>query len=364
MDPASGAAAAGTGMMVDPLWASGALAVVTVALLAAWLVRSILRGRPQRPALEQEPTDAPASSTRAPAWTERLRLAMARSREGLAERLNALMGVAGLDPAAMEGLEEALLRADVGVRTTERLLARVRATVAAGDATAASLRQALRAEMIALLGEARPLQPPTGSPWVILVVGVNGSGKTTTVGKLAARFRREGRKTLIAAADTYRAAAADQLAIWADRADAELVRQASGSDPAAVVFDALSAAKARGADVVLIDTAGRLQTAKPLMEQLTKIRRVIDKLVPGAPHETLLVLDGTMGQNALSQARLFHEATPLSAVAVTKLDGTAKGGVVLSITTELGLPVRLIGIGEGVEDLRDFDPSAFADALL
>ena len=364
MDPASGAAAAGTGLMVDPLWAAGAAGLLTVVLVLAgwWGLRAWRRPPAALPAPAS--SDAQLSPSVAPSWRERLRLAMARSREGLVERLGALVGGGALDPAALEGLEEALLRADVGVRTTERLLTRVRAAAAAGETTTASLSQALRAEMIALLGDARPLAPPADRPWVILVVGVNGSGKTTTVGKLAARFQREGRKTLIAAADTFRAAAADQLAIWADRAGAELVRQASGSDPAAVVFDALSAAKARGADVVLIDTAGRLQTAKPLMEQLTKIRRVIDKLVPGAPHETLLVLDGTMGQNALSQARLFHEATPLSAVAVTKLDGTAKGGVVLSITTELGLPIRLIGIGEGVEDLRDFDPIAFADALL
>jgi fused signal recognition particle receptor len=208
-----------------------------------------------------------------------------------------------------------------------------------------------------------PLAPDGRRPFVVLVVGVNGSGKTTTIGKLAARFGREGHKVLLAAGDTFRAAAADQLAIWAERAGADIVRHDEGADPGAVVFDALTAAKARGADVVIIDTAGRLQTKKPLMEQLGKVRRVIDKVVPGAPHETLLVVDGTTGQNAVSQAHAFHAATPLTGVVVTKLDGTAKGGVVLAIGAELGLPVRLVGIGEKVEDLRDFDASAFVDAL-
>jgi fused signal recognition particle receptor len=195
------------------------------------------------------------------------------------------------------------------------------------------------------------------------VVGVNGSGKTTTIGKLAARLVRDGRKVLLAAGDTYRAAAAEQLEVWAERAGADIVRHKDGSDPGAVVYDALEAAKARGHDVVIIDTAGRLQTRKPLMDQLAKVRRVISKKIGDAPHETLLVVDGTMGQNAMSQARQFNEATPLTGVVVTKLDGTAKGGMILGLASELGLPVKLIGIGEQVDDLRDFEPDAFVEAL-
>jgi fused signal recognition particle receptor len=199
---------------------------------------------------------------------------------------------------------------------------------------------------------------------VFLVVGVNGSGKTTTIGKLASRLVGEGHKVLLAAADTYRAAAADQLGIWAQRAGADLVRHDEGADPGAVTYDAMQAAVARKVDVVLVDTAGRLQTRKPLMDQLAKIRRVIQKVVPDGPHGTLLVIDGTMGQNAMSQARQFNDVTPLTGVAVTKLDGTAKGGVLLAVADEMKLPIQLIGVGEQVADLRDFEPEAFVDAVL
>jgi fused signal recognition particle receptor len=293
----------------------------------------------------------------------RLRSALGRSRELIRGRIDGWFRAGRIDAAALEGLEEALIRADVGVSTAERLLGRLRAVVGGGTATAGDLRAALRSEMVAVLGPTARLQAPRDRPWDILVVGVNGSGKTTTVGKLAARLRGEGRSVVLAAADTFRAAATDQLGIWAERAGAHIVAGQDNADPASVVFDALAAAKARNADVVLVDTAGRLQTARPLMEQLSKIRRIIDRAVPGAPHDTLLVLDGTMGQNALSQARLFHEATPITGVVVTKLDGTAKGGVVLAIAAELGLPVKLIGIGERVEDLRDFEAEPFVDAL-
>ncbi len=308
---------------------------------------------PNRPSLD-EPSD----------WLGRLRKALGRSRDVLRSRLDTLFGTEIVDERAVDELEEALIRADVGVPTSERLIKRLKTMVRAGQNRPDELRAGLRDELLAAIGPRARMVEPAERPWIMLVVGVNGSGKTTTVGKLAARFRRDGKYVVIAAADTYRAAASDQLAVWAARAGAELVTHQPGADPAAVVFDSLAAAKARNADIVLIDTAGRLQTTKPLMEQLAKIRRVVDRAMPGAPHETLLVLDGTMGQNALSQARLFHEATPLTGVVVTKLDGTAKGGVVIAIASELGLPVKLIGIGEKVEDLRDFEPEAFVDALL
>lgn len=293
-----------------------------------------------------------------------LRAALGRSRALIRGKIDAWFRAGKIDADALEGLEEALIRSDVGALTAGRLMGRLRTVVGTGTADASDLRAVLKTEMIAVLGPTVRLEPPRdATPWVILVVGVNGSGKTTTVGKLAARLKGQGHAVVLAAADTFRAAAVDQLGIWAERAGAEIVSGLENADPASVVFDALAAARARGADVVLVDTAGRLQTAKPLMEQLSKIRRVIDRAVPGAPHDTLLVLDGTMGQNALSQARLFHEATPLTGVVVTKLDGTAKGGVVLAIAAELGLPVKLIGIGERVEDLRDFEAEPFVDAL-
>ena len=335
----------------------------------AWLA-------PQRPAIERAPSvvEPPPPRRveerpreRVPIEHEtlvgRLRSALGRSREVLKDRFDALFG-RPVDASLFEELEVALLQADVGMPTTLRLLDRVR-DVARSDSDPTHLRAALQEEMLRVLdvGPVALGPIPETSPWVLLVIGVNGSGKTTTIGKLASRFRREGKTVLLAAADTYRAAAIEQLTEWASRADAEIVAHQEGADPGAVAYDALTAAKARGIDVVIVDTAGRLQTKKPLMDQLTKIRKVIDKVVPGAPHETLLVVDGTMGQNALSQAKLFHEAAPLTGVVITKLDGTAKGGMVLTLAAELKLPVKLIGIGEKVDDLRVFDPGAFVEAL-
>lgn len=287
-----------------------------------------------------------------------LRDALGRSRDVLKEGLDRLLG-RPLDESATEDLEEVLLRADVGVMTTERLLTRVRASRADED-----LRGMLRTEMTAILEPIHAPFAPAPGLWVVLVVGVNGSGKTTTIGKLAARLKEQGRKVLLAAGDTFRAAAEQQLSTWAERAGVDILVLDEGADPGAVAFKAIERARAEGHDVVLVDTAGRLQTRKPLMEELGKIRRVLDKALPGAPHETLLVLDGTMGQNGMSQAALFHEATPLTGVVVTKLDGTAKGGMILAIANELRLPVKLVGLGEKVGDLRDFDPHAFVDALL
>jgi fused signal recognition particle receptor len=262
------------------------------------------------------------------------------------------------DDESWEALEEALITADVGMAATDELVERLRKRQDVED-----LGQALSQEITALLGETGTLAV-NERPSVVLVVGVNGTGKTTTVGKLAHRLSEHRRSVLVAAADTFRAAADEQLEIWSQRAGADFVGSRKGADPAAVAYDALEAAVSRGRDVVLVDTAGRLHTQSNLMDELRKIRRVISGRLDGAPHETLLVLDATTGQNGLQQARLFGEAVDVTGVALTKLDGTAKGGIVLPIAVELGLPVKLIGVGEALEDLQPFDPAEFAQALV
>ena len=262
------------------------------------------------------------------------------------------------DDECWEELEEALISADVGMRATTELVERLRRRRSIED-----LEQALVEEIVDLLGDPGKLALEP-RPAVVLVVGVNGTGKTTTIGKLGYRLSEHGRAVLVAAADTFRAAAEEQLEIWANRAGADFVGSTRGGDPAAVAFDAIEAAESRGRDVVLVDTAGRLHTQTNLMEELRKIRRVIAGRLEGAPHETLLVLDATTGQNGLEQAKLFHEAVGVTGVALTKLDGTAKGGLVLPIAVELGLPVKLVGVGETLEDLRPFDPGDFARALV
>jgi fused signal recognition particle receptor len=287
----------------------------------------------------------------------RLRDSLGKTRRAMTEQLAA----AAFDPAddeAWERLEEALIAADVGVPTTAELVRRLEARTELGE-----LSEALAEEAAALLGEPGRLGID-GRPSVILVVGVNGTGKTTTIGKLASRLREHGHEVILAAADTFRAAAEEQLEIWAKRAGADFVGSERGGDPAAVAYDAIEAATARGRDVVIVDTAGRLHTQTNLMEELAKIRRVIERRLAGAPHETLLIIDATTGQNGLQQARLFGESVDVSGVALTKLDGSAKGGVALAIAHELGLPVKLVGVGEGIEDLRPFDPQDFARALL
>jgi fused signal recognition particle receptor len=287
----------------------------------------------------------------------RLRDSLGKTRRAMTEQLAA----AAFDPAdddAWERLEEALIAADVGVPTTAELVRRLEARGEIGE-----LGEALAAEAAELLGEPGRLDLAE-RPTVILVVGVNGTGKTTTIGKLASRLRDHGHSVIMGAADTFRAAAEEQLEIWAQRAGADFVGSERGGDPAAVAYDAIEAASARGRDVVIVDTAGRLHTQTNLMEELAKIRRVIERRLEGAPHETLLVIDATTGQNGLQQARLFSEAVDVSGVALTKLDGSAKGGVALAIAHELGLPVKLVGVGEGIEDLRPFDPDDFARALL
>jgi fused signal recognition particle receptor len=287
----------------------------------------------------------------------RLRDSLGKSRRALTEQLAAAPFDAD-DEEAWENLEVALLQADVGVPATAELVRRLEARGEIAD-----LGEALADEIEALFGEPRPLAVAE-KPAVILVVGVNGTGKTTTIGKLARKLREHGRTVLLGAADTFRAAAEEQLEIWAERAGADFVGAPRGGDPAAVAYDAVEAARARGRDVAIVDTAGRLHTQANLMEELAKVRRVIASRLEGAPHETLLVVDATTGQNGLQQARLFGEAAGVTGVALTKLDGSAKGGVAVAIAYELGLPVKLVGIGEGVDDLRPFDARDFARALV
>jgi fused signal recognition particle receptor len=283
----------------------------------------------------------------------RLRESLSKSRRALTEQL----AVAAFDPtdsASWERLEEALIQADVGVPATAELVRRLELRQDLGD-----LPTALAAEITTMLG-APPHLDLAHHPAVILVVGVNGTGKTTTIGKLASKLREHGREVTVGAADTFRAAAEEQLEIWAQRAGARFVGGEHGSDPAAVAYDAVDA----GGDVVVVDTAGRLHTQTNLMDELAKVRRVIAGRLDGAPHETLLVIDATTGQNGLQQARLFNEAVGVTGVALTKLDGSAKGGIAVAIAYELGLPVKLIGVGEGLDDLRPFDPGDFARALV
>ena len=287
----------------------------------------------------------------------RMRESLAKSRRALTAEI-ATAGFDAGDDEAWERLEEALIRSDVGVPATAELVRRLEAR---GHVD--RLGDALAEEVEALFGGA-PTLALAGKPSVILVVGVNGTGKTTTIGKLAQKLREHGRSVLVGAADTFRAAAEEQLEIWAQRAGADFVGSPRGADPAAVAFDAVEAARARGHDVVIVDTAGRLHTQSNLMAELEKLRRVIEGRIEGAPHETLLVVDATTGQNGLQQARLFGDAAGVTGVALTKLDGSARGGVAIAIAVELGLPVKLVGVGEGVDDLRPFDAHDYARALV
>jgi fused signal recognition particle receptor len=278
---------------------------------------------------------------------------------------------AKLDEATLEQLEEVLIRSDVGLETSAHVIARLRTLARERGVTEAGSARGLLAEVVGEIlgaGAARRtlvLEPPApGQPLVLLMVGVNGAGKTTSIGKLAWRCRQQGMKPLVVACDTFRAAALEQLHIWADRAGAEIIRSQSGADPAAVAFDGIRAGQARGAGVVFVDTAGRLQTNANLMSELAKIRRVVEKAQPGAPHETLLVLDATVGQNALSQVKHFSDAAGVTGILLAKLDGSARGGVILAVAHQIGVPVRYVGLGEGIEDLEEFDPAEFARALV
>ena len=316
---------------------------------------------PARPGSGGEPGDGEERS----GVFRRLRENLSKSRRALTAELSATIGET-LDAETWERLEEALILADVGARTTADVVGRLEAEAEAGNVEGA---EGVRARLIELLAETAESGDGridlASSPAVLMIVGVNGSGKTTTIGKLAWHLQRElGLAVVIAAADTYRAAAIEQLEKWAERAGCEIVKGSPGGDPGAVAFDAIGAASSRGADVVIVDTAGRLHTHGNLMEELAKVRRVISKRLDGAPHETLITIDSTTGQNGLRQARAFADAVEVTGVVLTKLDGTAKGGIALAISSELGIPVKLIGAGESLEDLRPFDAREFSTALL
>lgn len=297
---------------------------------------------------------------------DQLKKGLNKTRENLTGKIEKLIiGYADIDEDLLEELEETLIMADVGIKTTETLMEAVRRGIRKKEIrTPEDLRPFLQKQIAEILNRGEDATREAGEgPTVLLVIGVNGAGKTTTIGKLSAYYKHQGKSVMLAAADTFRAAAIDQLEVWGQRTGAQVIRHEEGSDPASVAFDAVRAAKARHIDMLIIDTAGRLQTKSNLMQELEKINRVIGREIPGAPHETLLVLDATTGQNAISQAELFTKAAPISGVVLTKLDGTAKGGVVIGIKNQLTMPVKWIGVGEGVEDLRPFSAEDFAKAL-
>jgi fused signal recognition particle receptor len=312
--------------------------------------------------------DAPAPTDEAPkrqGFFRRLRDSLGGGTEqAISPQLAAIYAPRLVTEDTWDELEEALIMADCGMEATDALVSHLRQEAREGRVTSgATLAQSLWREVARLMAPEPARVPLDGEPTVILVIGVNGSGKTTTIGKLAYRLTELGQKVVIGAGDTFRAAAGEQLEVWAKRSGAQLIRQAPGADPGAVTYDAIAAGRARGADVVIIDTAGRLQTQKNLMEELRKVASVAGKLDPSAPHETLLVLDATTGQNGISQALLFNDVAKLTGVVLTKLDGIAKGGIVLSIQNQLGVPVKLVGVGEALEDLQPFDAEAFARAI-
>ena len=296
----------------------------------------------------------------------RLKESLTKTRESFVEKIDQVVtGRKGIDEELYEELEEVLIQADVGVNTAMTLVERVRKGVKARNVQEAyRLKDIFQEELEYLMGEKiSPIQLNPEGPTVIMVVGVNGVGKTTTIGKLAHNYKEQGKKVLLAAGDTFRAAAIDQLEIWAQRVGVDIIKHQEGSDPGAVAYDAVHAARSRKADILLIDTAGRLHNKSNLMDELRKVYKVIARELPGAPHEVLLILDATTGQNALNQTKIFSEAVHVTGIALTKLDGTAKGGVVTAIVTEMAIPVKLIGIGEGMDDLKQFNPKDFIDAL-
>lgn len=293
------------------------------------------------------------------------RSVLQKTRERLGEKLHALLS-GPIDEEALEKIEELLYQADLGVTFVNKTTDLIRKKMRQGRVEAEGLIAALQEELTTTLAtySSDLLPPPSEGPMVILVVGVNGNGKTTTIAKLAHRFSREGKQVLLGAGDTFRAAAIEQLQLWADRIGVELIHHQLGSDPSALIFDTLTAGRARNVDVILLDTAGRLHNKTDLMAELEKIGRVCNKVIPGSPHETLLILDATTGQNGIEQAKNFHRHTPLSGIVLTKLDGSAKGGIILPIQEKLGLPVKFVGTGEGVEDLEPFEAKSFVEALL
>jgi len=302
-----------------------------------------------------------------PSFLDRMKEAVSRTRENLAERIeDAVSFSKEIDRNTLDDLEATLIGADLGTTTTHEVLEKLREKADRKQIKdVEELKRLLKGELLAILSVAnsQPVQKVDGTPEVILVVGVNGTGKTTTIGKLAQVFRSQGKNVLMCAADTFRAAAIEQLEVWGQRTGTEVIKTKAGGDPAAVLFDALQAATARKTDYVVVDTAGRLHTKTNLMSELEKMRRTAQRIIPGAPHETLLVMDATTGQNGLQQARLFTQAAGVTGIVLTKLDGTAKGGVVVAISRELGVPVRYVGVGEKAGDLLPFDPKEFVDSL-
>ena len=323
---------------------------------------------PPHEAESQPPAEeTPLETERRGGFFERMRQAVTRTRDSFSTSIASVVALTReVDEASLEDLELALLQCDIGAVTTDEIIGRLRErALRQGIADGAELKRALKDEIRRILDSvATPVQLPASGPEVIMMVGVNGTGKTTTSGKLSALFRREGRSVLLCAADTFRAAAIEQLEVWSQRSGVELIKTKQGGDPSAALFDALAAAKARGTDVVLVDTAGRLHTKTDLMKELDKMRRTSERQVPGSPHQTLLVIDATTGQNGMQQAKLFTEAAKVTGIVLTKLDGTAKGGIVVAIAREMGLPVRYAGVGEKIEDILPFDSRAFVDALV
>jgi len=297
---------------------------------------------------------------------EKLKKGLEKTRKSITQKVDQLLVEFGkIDESLFEELEEILIASDVGVNTTLKIVEDIRSKVKERKINnPKEIKELLKEELIAILEDNNCRLNMEKSPSVIVVVGVNGVGKTTTIGKIAYNLSKEGKRVILAAADTFRAAAIEQLEIWADRANAEIIKHTEGSDPAAVVYDAIQAAKARKADVLICDTAGRLHTKKNLMEELKKIFRIIDRELPGTEPEVLLVLDATTGQNAISQARVFSEAVQVTGLVLTKLDGTAKGGIVVAIKSELNIPVKFIGVGEKADDLQQFNPTEFVEAML
>jgi fused signal recognition particle receptor len=338
----------------EPVWAALSVAALLLFVVGIILAAGVLLPRRRTVAAAA----AVAQRGRGVSWLS----GMARTRGNLARRLLDAWGGAGKAEEWLVEVEQILLSSDVGVKATRELLDRLRPEISRVE-NAEELRRLIRKALRDLVADTSDPEATTQRPTVVLVVGVNGVGKTTTIGKLAYRFRQRGQKVLLVAADTFRAAAVEQLQRWAERVGADLVKHQAGADPSAVTFDGVQAAIARGADVVVIDTAGRLHVKTNLMEEVKKIARTISRQIPGAPHQVLLVIDATTGQNAINQARVFHEALGVSGVALTKLDGTAKGGVALAIRSELGLPIYYVGLGEQPEDLTVFDPDAFVSAL-
>jgi fused signal recognition particle receptor len=323
--------------------------------------------QPDQPATTPEAVPSPEPVEQKRGFFDRMKQAVTRTRESFTESISSVIALTReVDESTFTGLEPVLLAADLGAPTTAIVLENLRQrALRTGIGGGDELKQLLKSELKQILdGVAHPVRHPAAPPEVIMMVGVNGTGKTTTTGKLAALFRAQGRTVLLCAADTFRAAAIEQLEVWAQRSDVPLIKTKQGGDPSAALYDACSAAKARGTQVLIVDTAGRLHTKTDLMKELDKMRRTAEKLVPGAPHQTLLVMDATTGQNGLTQARLFTEAAHVTGIVLTKLDGTAKGGIVLAIATELKLPVLYAGVGEKMEDILPFDSATFVDTLL